>query len=325
MYRHLALLFTLFSLSFLSLAHADLDEAKSAYERGDYAKAYKELKVLAGQGNAKAQYQLGVMYSSGEGVTKDCAETVKWWRQAAQQGLVQAQLNLGVFYHTGQCVARDYVEAVKWYRQAAEQGLPQAQFNLGVMHARGEGITRDYAEALKWYRQAAEQGHAKAQYNLGLMYEKGYGVEQDYVQAHMWCSLAAARGFAYAEKARDKVAANMTPSQIAEAQRLCKDTESNIKSPALMGAKIPDNTFAGGDGSSIEQAVIIKQAKNSFEAIPLERLWIGDKCPGFKKVKQSLVERNGRKYDVIRMRCGGEEETEVYFDITDCFGLGTKQ
>ena len=50
--------------------------------------------------------------------------------QLAEQGNADAQYNLGVMYYNGRGVRQDYAEAVKWYRQAAEQGYPQAQYNF---------------------------------------------------------------------------------------------------------------------------------------------------------------------------------------------------
>ena len=78
-------------------------------------------------------------------------------------------------------------------------------------------------EAVKWYRKAAEQGFAEAQYSLGVMYAEGRGVQQDFVQAHMWFDLAAASGDSSAGKNMEIIAAKMTRSQIAEAQRLAKE------------------------------------------------------------------------------------------------------
>ena len=80
----------------------------------------------------------------------------------AKAGDVVAQYNLGVMYDTGEGVPKDYAEAAKWYRKAAEQGHAVAQFNLGVMYADGEGVSKNDAEAVKWFRQAAEQGHLDA-------------------------------------------------------------------------------------------------------------------------------------------------------------------
>ena len=45
----------------------------------------------AERGNAEAQYNLGVAYRKGEGVTQDDAEAAKWFRRAAEQGNSAAQ------------------------------------------------------------------------------------------------------------------------------------------------------------------------------------------------------------------------------------------
>ncbi len=62
-----------------------------------------------------------------------------------------------------------------------------------------------------------------AQAKLGIMYEDGYGVHQDRVQAQMWFSLAAAEGSEVAKAFRDALAKEMTPAQLAEAQRLAHE------------------------------------------------------------------------------------------------------
>ena len=55
------------------------------------------------------------------------------------------------------------------------------------------------------------------------MYAFGLGVPQDYVAAHMWFDLAAAKRNRDAQRERDKIAAQMTPEQIAEAQKLARE------------------------------------------------------------------------------------------------------
>src|SRR5260370_24370165 len=81
------------------------------------------------------------------------------------------------------------------------------------------GLQKDEREASRLYRLAADQGNADGQNNLGLMYVNGWGVPQDYVAAHMWFNLAAAGGLKDAATNRDRVAAKMTPQQIAEAEK----------------------------------------------------------------------------------------------------------
>ena len=69
----------------------------------------------------------------GQAVWADSVPDFKETLQAAEQGNADAQFNLGVMYDTGQGVRQDYAQAVQWYRKAAEQGLADAQYNLGVM------------------------------------------------------------------------------------------------------------------------------------------------------------------------------------------------
>lgn len=130
----------------------------------------------------------------------------------------------------------DYAMAYRLWAPLANQGYAHAQFSLGVMYGNGHGVPQDYAEAVKWYRKAAEQGNSSAQNNLGVMYDKGQGVPQDYVQAHRWYNLAAATFTDKTDREqavsnRDLMARQMSPAQIAEAQKLAR--EWNPTSSAL--------------------------------------------------------------------------------------------
>ena len=172
---------------------ADFQAGLIAYGQGDYATALEEWQPLAEQGDATAQYNLGLMYVEGKGVPQDDAE------------------------------------AMRWYRKAAEQGLADAQTNLGTMYDQGKGVPQDDAEAMRWYRKAAEQGYADAQTNLGTMYAQGNGVPKDYVHAYVWYNLAAAQGDEHAINNRDVVRELMTATQIAEAQKLSRELYEQVK------------------------------------------------------------------------------------------------
>jgi len=142
----------------------------------------------------------------------------------AEKGDAVAQNDLGAMYSLGQSVERDDVEAVRWLRKSAEQGFASAQSNLGAMYAEGRGVAQDGAEAVRWYAKAAEQGLAAAQYNLGELYELGRAVPRDVAEAYYWFALAAAvepSGPVHDEAVnyRDRIAAQLTPAQIAEAQK----------------------------------------------------------------------------------------------------------
>ena len=93
----------------------------------------------------------------------------------------------------------------------------------GCKYDNGEGVPEDDTEAVRWYRLAAEQGYALAQFSLGLMYFTGEGLPQDLVLAYMWCNLSAAQGNEVARVSKDRIEAQMTREEIAEAQRLSRE------------------------------------------------------------------------------------------------------
>jgi uncharacterized protein len=108
---------------------ADFDKGVAAYERGDYATALREFRPLAEQGDASAQYNLGLMYSNGRGVTQDYKAAVMWYRRAAEQGDAKAQTNLGVMYGNGSGVLQDNIYAHMWSNIAAASGHKTAAGN----------------------------------------------------------------------------------------------------------------------------------------------------------------------------------------------------
>ncbi|QLQ33438.1 MAG: sel1 repeat family protein [Candidatus Thiothrix singaporensis] len=77
---------------------------------------------------------------------------------ASDQGDAPAQFSLGLMYDQGDGVDEDNAAAVEWYRRSAEAGYEAAQHNLGNMYAQGEGIAENDALAVEWWRKAAEQG-----------------------------------------------------------------------------------------------------------------------------------------------------------------------
>jgi TPR repeat protein len=80
---------------------------------------------------------------------------VQWFRRAADQGNASAQFYLGVMSAEGHGLPQDYAKAASWYRLAAEHGDPQAQYNLGLSYAEGEGVSLDMVSAHVWLNLAA--------------------------------------------------------------------------------------------------------------------------------------------------------------------------
>jgi TPR repeat protein len=103
------------AMSFTGFAVAGaFDEATVAYERGDLQSASRLMLASAEQGDARAQYALGVMYVQGFGVPQNDAQAMKWFQRAAAQGDARAQYNLGAMYSTRQGGRQTYVAADPW-------------------------------------------------------------------------------------------------------------------------------------------------------------------------------------------------------------------
>jgi uncharacterized protein len=112
------------------------------------------------------------MYDIGQGVPQDHATAMSRHRKAAEQGDAFAQYNLGIMYANGRGAPQDYAVAVEWYRRAADQGLADAQFNLGDMYYSGRGVPQDNVMAYMWFDLAAAQGREKAGTNRDLWVAK---------------------------------------------------------------------------------------------------------------------------------------------------------
>lgn len=241
----------------------DFDAGVAAYEAGDYAKALREWRPLAEQGNAAAQSALGILHYLGLGVTQDYSKAELWYRQAAKQDYAEGQHYLGNMYYFGQGVTQDYTEAARWYRRAAEQGYALGQYSYGLVYYNGQGVTEDQAEAARWFRRSAEQGYAPAQNNLGHMYSEGEGVPKDEVTGLMWFNIATIfmsgdeRSVVFEN--RDEVLDQVTNDEEAEAwRRASKCVDSNFRECDFPLSQIPsergnDEPISFSKGPSAEQ------------------------------------------------------------------------
>ena len=180
------------SASIACSAGANLEEGKQAYENGDYQAATEQLLPLAEQGNAEAQYYLGMSLGTIP-PPPNAGKAITWFLKAAEQGHPGAQYQAGWHYD----LAKDYTQAQLWYHKAANQGYVAAYVQLGYLYDSGYGVPQDYAEGLKWYRKAADRGHATSQFYVAIAYRRGERVPQDYVLAHMWYNLAASQNEMY--------------------------------------------------------------------------------------------------------------------------------
>ena len=80
---------------------------------------------------------------------------VFWWDCSGAM-CADAQYRLGYMYGTGQGVPKDDATAVSWYRKAAGQGHARAQYNLGAAYANGTGVIQNKETAAEWFFKAGQ-------------------------------------------------------------------------------------------------------------------------------------------------------------------------
>lgn len=91
--------------------------------------------IAANNGNAKAQYYLGLCYSQGDGVSVDKKKAFEWFSKSANRAYAPAQYNLGCYYYDGIGGApKDRSLARKWFEKAADQGDEDAKGALSQMN-----------------------------------------------------------------------------------------------------------------------------------------------------------------------------------------------
>ena len=175
-------------------ALADFEGGQTAYAAGRHREAFLEWELDADRGNPVAQYFIGNMYASGEGVDQDLEIANSFYQKAAEQGHVESAVKLATNYRLGQGVEDvDLREASKWLYMAAEAGHPIARFDLGELFLYGDhqhGLEPAPYHASQWFRLASLDGIALARFKLAQLYFAGTGVDVDEVQGMVWLSLA---------------------------------------------------------------------------------------------------------------------------------------
>jgi TPR repeat protein len=93
------------------------EDGMASYNRGDYVPAIQVFRVMAAQGNAKAQHLVGVMYHRGEGVARNSVRAFAWFSLAAAHGDRDAKAKLDEVSKT---MTRDEISQAREMAQACE-------------------------------------------------------------------------------------------------------------------------------------------------------------------------------------------------------------
>lgn len=167
------------------------------------------------QGDLAAQLRAAQMHEQGIGTARNPAEAARWYARAAEQGHPLALFKTARAWQTGALGRIDLARAEAFYRAAADAGIGLASFNLAVMLESGAGLQADRQQAAALYEQAWRQGLAKAALSLGIL--RLTGSDSDPIAAYAWMAAAAKAGVPGAATQRDRLAALLGPTAVADA------------------------------------------------------------------------------------------------------------
>ncbi|UCJ14879.1 sel1 repeat family protein [Pseudomonas sp. MM211] len=183
-----------FNLGFYHYTHQSYDAAERMYA------------LAAEQGNARAAFEIAILYR--DGLLEDNAgQRRQWMEKSAELGADLAQIELGIDHWEQRDDHQQLYQAMYWFEQAASQGNTQGQYLLGEGYWADRGVEgfagddqlamrfgRDEELGAYWVCKAAEQGDAQAQFAISEAYSIGRGVPPSSIQRHLWLTRAGDNG-----------------------------------------------------------------------------------------------------------------------------------
>ena len=215
-------------------------KAYAEFKMAHYVAARHIWETLAGLGNADALFNLAILAEDGLGESKDMQKAEALYVAAANAGGFKAQYRLGMLFSTGGTLDKDLVKARRYlnlaaahgdkdaiarlttlgqperaggifeeaeilassghhaqagvlYQRGSETGDMNARTRLAWMYETGRGVARDLDQAARLFMSAARAGHAEAQFAMAVMCRTGRGQPKDRAQALVWLKQSAAQ------------------------------------------------------------------------------------------------------------------------------------
>lgn len=121
------------------------------------ASKFAHIQVQAEQGDANAQFLLGLMFLSGRYVQQELQSGLYWITLSAEQQHKKAQQTLADLSFEGQLIKRNFAVAERLYKEMAERGNRWAQFRLGFIYASGgDGVQRNCGKAVEQFTRVGD-------------------------------------------------------------------------------------------------------------------------------------------------------------------------
>lgn len=211
------------------------------------ADTFKAMVALASQGDAEAQYHVGMMYNNGIGTQRDTRQAFEWFQKAAASNDPLGAYKLGCYYD-GQgegVVASDSNEALKYKLVAAKAGYALAQHDVAQLYGRQDNAD----EAVKWWKMAGDQGYPRALYNLSGSYFQGKGAPKDLSLAYAYFKLSKVPP----KNKVNEMAAILSKPELEKAEKLVsewKPQPTALTLKAMRGVQAADDLLKSARGVS---------------------------------------------------------------------------
>jgi TPR repeat protein len=112
-------------------------------------------------------------------IMKDTDKAIKLFHRAADLGSAIANENFGLLYDTGDGVSKDMVKAKQYHEKGAMAGCATSRLNLGVDDANDGNFDR----AIKHWLIAASSGDIRAVNDIKKAMIEGHATKDHYARA----------------------------------------------------------------------------------------------------------------------------------------------
>lgn len=131
----------------------------------DIDKSIEFYTMSSKQGSAIAHNSLGIIYSA-QGQHTDFKKALKHFSQAALLSSAEAQFNLGTMFQSGEGVEVNKLKAFELYMDSAKLGYVDAMYNVAMLYIDGVVQDSNNESAIYWLKKASTAGDGESSYAL---------------------------------------------------------------------------------------------------------------------------------------------------------------
>jgi TPR repeat protein len=186
-------------------------------------------------GRDSAFVKVAEMYETGDDLSKNPDQALKWYRKAADAGGAKASVTVAkLLLSAGRSLTpEEGAEVRQRCEDAAKRNFSPGAYCMVLIYKQGLGTPKDEVEAQKWLGRAAELGHPQAALELGEAYWRGEGVKTDLVTAYMWIWLALSAKLPGAQQDEQALQKEMSPKQVEQAKRKANEWVVRHRFPTI--------------------------------------------------------------------------------------------